>query len=82
MCIGPHLGPATWPDCNRYQEALLVKLCAAFPGSTTKDRVPQARWRTVLEKYNFIWEIFNSQRVIQDTRIQLADINRRTLTAW
>ncbi|KAH3741227.1 hypothetical protein DPMN_047948 [Dreissena polymorpha] len=81
--LAPHLGPATWPDCNRYQEALLVKLCAAFPGSTTKDGVLQARWQTVLEKYNLIRDmVFNSQHVIQDTHIQLADINQRTLTAW
>ncbi|XP_052268731.1 uncharacterized protein LOC127870114 [Dreissena polymorpha] len=81
--LATHLGPATWPDCNRYQEALLVKLCAAFPGSTTKDGVQQVRWRTVLEKYNLIREmVFNSQRVIQNTRIQLSDINQRTLTAW
>ncbi|KAH3727500.1 hypothetical protein DPMN_053439 [Dreissena polymorpha] len=38
---------------------------ALLPGSTTKDDVPQAQWRTVLEKYNLIREmVFNSQRVI------------------
>ncbi|KAH3697153.1 hypothetical protein DPMN_084641 [Dreissena polymorpha] len=83
MCFGPTPRSSHWPDCNRYQEALLVKLRSAFPVSTIKEGVPQAWWRAVLEKYNEIREmVFNRQRVMQNTQIQLSNKNKPTLTAW
>ncbi|KAH3733296.1 hypothetical protein DPMN_039721, partial [Dreissena polymorpha] len=42
-CIGLDPWSSHLVDCNRYQEALLVKVYAALPGSTTKDCIPQAR---------------------------------------
>ncbi|KAH3728648.1 hypothetical protein DPMN_054607 [Dreissena polymorpha] len=65
-----------------YQEALLVKLCAAFLDFTTKFGIAQVLCWTALKKDNLIREIvFNKQRVMQNMRIQLPDITRHKLTA-
>ncbi|KAH3852155.1 hypothetical protein DPMN_094654 [Dreissena polymorpha] len=68
--------------CSRYQEALLVKLCAAFMDFTTQFGIAQVLWWTALKKNNLIREIvFNKQRVMQNMRIQHPDITRHTLIA-
>uniref|UniRef100_K1Q3C6 Uncharacterized protein n=1 Tax=Magallana gigas TaxID=29159 RepID=K1Q3C6_MAGGI len=50
--LAPHLGPAAWPDTNRYQEAFISRLCMAFPSSTSKDGRRQPRWKAVVDAYN------------------------------
>ena len=51
MCTDP---TALSSRLNRFQEALLVKLCTAFPDFTTKYGVPQVVWWTAQGKNNLL----------------------------
>lgn len=82
--LGPNTGPAQWPDCNRYVEAVISKLCQLFPGS---KRNPQGikvdRWTLIGRAYEHIRQcILNNAQVMANTSLQLPSINKTTLTQW
>ena len=81
--LAPHLGPAAWPDTNRYQEAFISRLCLALPSSTSKDGKRLPRWKGVMDAYNRVRDmLFNNGKILTHTNMQLPDVNQKTLTAW
>ena len=80
--LGQNSGPASWPDANRYMEALIVKLCASNP-SPVKDRQKVQRWWLIIASYKKIRDtVLGNAKVMSETKIQLAEINNKTLVAW
>jgi len=77
------VGPAQWPDSNRYMESLIVKLCNANPFNQTTKGKTVLRWTLVGRAYQTITEVVRrNARVMETTNIQLLDINNTTLTQW
>ena len=35
--LGQNCGPASWPDCNRNMEAVIIKLCQIYPSPVKKN---------------------------------------------
>ena len=35
--LGQNCGPASWPDCNRNMEAVIIKLCQIYPSPLKKN---------------------------------------------
>ena len=81
--LGQNSGPASWPDANRYMEALIVKLCASHPSPVKKDRQTIQRWSLIIASYKKIRDtVLGNAKVMSETKIQLAEINNKTLVAW
>ncbi|KAK3095779.1 hypothetical protein FSP39_019003 [Pinctada imbricata] len=82
--LGQNTGPAQWPDCNRYVEAIISRLCELYPGN---ERTPQGsiimRWTLISRAYNKIRQlVLNNARVMENTEPQLPEINNTTLSQW
>ena len=81
--LGQGVGPAQWPDANRYMEGLIVHLCDAFPTHKRGKGSLTLRWNLVQGCYQKIKrKVMTNARVLAETGLQLADINQRTLSAW
>nr|XP_055075103.1 uncharacterized protein LOC129454565 [Misgurnus anguillicaudatus] len=81
--IGHPGGPAQWPDANRLVNTICMKLCALHKSPTKKDGVCTPRWSKVLSDYHHIRElVLNNPTLMDETTIQLFEINHRTLTQW
>lgn len=81
--LGQNSGPASWPDCNRYMEAVIIRLCQIYPSPVKKNGNTTLRWTLVGNAYKRIREtVLNNAYVMQQTSIQLAEINQRTLIQW
>ena len=81
--LGENVGPAQWPDANRYMEALITKLCDTHPIPVKEKGRLVTRWSLICRDYaNIVRLILNCPNVIRDTRIQLHDINKSTLQQW
>ncbi|XP_062605931.1 uncharacterized protein LOC134267733 [Saccostrea cucullata] len=78
------MGPAQWPDCNRYVEAVISKLCQLFPSSRRNQQgIKLDRWTLIGRAYEHIRQcILNNAQVMANTAIQLPSINKTTLTQW
>ena len=81
--LGQNAGPAQRPDCNRYMEAIIGKLCVAYPGNVVQNENRVLRWTLILRAYQNIKAlVVQCSKVMSDTAIQLVDINQSTLTQW
>ena len=81
--LGQNSGPASWPDCNRYMEAVIIKLCQIYPSPVKKNGNTTLRWTLIHKAYVKIREaVLNNAQVMQQTGIQLAEINQRTMIQW
>ena len=81
--IGQGGGPAQWPDANRYMECLILHLCEAFPTHKRAKGNLTLRWDLVMECYMGIKKrVMTNARVQRETRLQLPDLNQRTLSTW
>ena len=81
--LGQNSGPASWPDCNRYMEAVIIKLCQIYPSPVKKNGNTTLRWTLVHKAYGKIREaVLNNAQVMQQTGFQLAEINQRTMIQW
>ena len=49
--IGQGVGPAQWPDANRYMECLILHLCEAFPTHKRAKGDLTLRWDLVMGCY-------------------------------
>lgn len=73
---GPGAVPASWPNANRYTEALIIRLLSVFPRTRTRfDDVTKAY-------YDIRQLVLGNGRVVSETNIQLPEISRGTLTQW
>lgn len=80
--VGSH-GPAQWPDCNRLVEAIFIKLCMAITGRKKSPVGSQSRWTQVIHSYKNIREcILGNAKVMDETTIQLPEVNTATLAQW
>ncbi|KAK0148350.1 hypothetical protein N1851_011585 [Merluccius polli] len=81
--IGHPGGPAQWPNTSRLVEAMCITLCTLHKTTTKKAGVSTPRWSKILRDYHHIRElVLNSPRVMQGTKIQLFELNQRTLIQW
>ena len=81
--LGQNAGPAQRPDCNRYMQAIIDKLCAAYPGNVVQNGNRVLRWTLILRAYqNIKTLVVQCSKVMSDTAIQLVEINQSTLTQW
>ena len=64
-------------------ECLITHLCEAFPTHKRGKGNVTVRWNLVQGCYTRIKNtVMANAKVQRETRIQLADINQRTLSAW
>ena len=81
--LGENAGPAQRPDCNRYMEALFLKLYSVFPSNVRKDGKTIVRWTLVSQTYKDIRNmVLNNRTIMEQTNIQLAEVNNATLVQW
>ncbi|CAM4568842.1 unnamed protein product [Leuciscus chuanchicus] len=81
--IGHPGGPAQWPSTSRLVEAICTKLCALHKSPTKKAGVCTPRWSKILSDYHHIRElVLNNRRLMDETMIQLFEINQKTLIQW
>ncbi|XP_070203744.1 uncharacterized protein [Littorina saxatilis] len=67
------------PNASRVMESVTLRLCELHPVDTKRP----SRWSLILRDYSRIRHlVLNNARVMEGTRLQLADINQATLTAW
>lgn len=71
--LGQNQGPAQWPNCNRYVEAVVIQLCDLFPTPLKRPKGSTlSRWTQILQVYKRIRDfILGSPTVMAGTRIQL-----------
>ncbi|KAG1647747.1 hypothetical protein GQR58_030363 [Nymphon striatum] len=71
---GENAGPAQNPNCNRYVESIMVKLCARYPAGIQRDKIRTTRFSRVMSDYRSIREmVLSNQRVVHGTGLQLFD---------
>ena len=81
--LGSNAGPAQWPDCNRYVEAVISRLCDLNPSPERSKGSTKTRWTLVCRAYKEIRErIINNGKVITETRIQMPEVNQATVSQW
>ena len=54
--LGQNSGPASWPDCNRYMEAVIVKLTHIFLSPVRRGGNTTLRWTLIGNSYKKIGE--------------------------
>ncbi|KAH3842583.1 hypothetical protein DPMN_116081 [Dreissena polymorpha] len=73
---GPDSEPASWPNANRYSEAIILQLLSVLPRVRTRlDDVMKAY-------YDIRQLVLQNARVMNQTKIQLPEISRGTLRQW
>ena len=74
---------AQWPDASRLVEAICVRLCEMYPAAKKRSKTAQPRWNSILAAYRQLRDVVVSNgRLMDNTGLQLFDINTRTLTQW
>ena len=64
-------------------EALFVNLCAFYPSPVKKDSRTTQRWSLILAAYKRIRDtVLGNALVMGGTKLQLAEVNNKTLVAW
>jgi hypothetical protein len=48
--VGQNAGSAQWPDCSRYLEAIVIKLCEVYPSTMKQQGVATNRYKFKIEK--------------------------------
>ncbi|KAL1005000.1 hypothetical protein UPYG_G00053240 [Umbra pygmaea] len=83
-CLMGHPGgPAQWPSTSRLVDAICTKLCALHKSPTKKAGVCTPRWSKIFLDYHHIRElVLNSRRLMDETMIQLFELNQKTLIQW
>jgi len=60
-----------------------VKLCAVYPNPVRKEGVKISRFNLIAHAYKHIREcILSNAEVMQQTTLQLPEVNAATLTQW
>ena len=83
--LGTLSGPAQFPDANRYMEALIKRLCSAYPGPVKIPGTKKSltRWTLILRAYKNIRDhLLSNATITSNTGLQLVTINQTTLTTW
>ncbi|XP_071963285.1 uncharacterized protein [Antedon mediterranea] len=82
--LGQNTGPAQWPDCNRYMECLITKLCEAYPSTVISVGGNRSqRWPLIVKGYkNIRRKVLTNGHLSSFAPLQLMEINRTTLIQW
>ena len=81
--LGVNSGPATWPDASRLVEAICLMLCRLHPSPRKSGRAVTPRFSAVASDYASIRQlVVTNTRLMEQTSLQLFDINQRTLSQW
>ncbi|XP_051953220.1 uncharacterized protein LOC127623061 [Xyrauchen texanus] len=81
--LGQGSGPAQWPNISRIVEAVCLELCSIHPAGKVKWGVSMNRWAAILHDYQAIRRLVGNCSTLRGkTKIQLFDINQRTLSVW
>ncbi|XP_070565611.1 uncharacterized protein [Ptychodera flava] len=82
-CPGKNASRVQWPDCNRYVECLMTKLCDLYPSSRKIGGKTTLRWTLVCRAYNNIrGKVLDDASIKRNTSMELYDISYATLTQW
>ena len=77
--LGSNAGPAQWPDCNRYVEAVMTKLFDIYQSPVQSQGTRTQRWSLVMQAYKHIREkVLSNARVMAATQLQLVEVNQTT----
>lgn len=75
--------PAQWPDCCCLVEAIFTRLCHIHRSPRRKGKGSLSRWSLILEDYHKIrLLILSNGAIMQDTTLQLVEVNQTTLVQW
>ena len=81
--MGENVGPAQWPDANRYMEALISRLCDIHTSPAKAKKKTVSRWTLICRDYaNIVKLLMNCPVILRDTNMQMHDINNTTLVQW
>ncbi|RXN21173.1 Epithelial-stromal interaction 1 [Labeo rohita] len=81
--IGHPGGPAQWPNTSRLVEAICIELCSLHKSPTKKAGVCTPRWSKILSDYHHIRDlVLHCCRLMDETMIQLFELNQKTLIQW
>ncbi|XP_071962853.1 uncharacterized protein [Antedon mediterranea] len=81
--LGQNTGPAQWPDCNRYMECIITKLCEAYPSTVSIEGRRFQRWPLITKGYkNIRRKVLSNGHLMLFAKLQLMEINRTTLIQW
>ena len=81
--LGNNTGPAFFPDANRVMECVITKLCNLYPVNVKRYGKCFPRWGLIISAYKAIrTNIINSAYVTAHSKLQLMEINQRTLFDW
>lgn len=74
---------AQWPDCSRLIEAIIVRLCGIHKSPKKQGKGTVTRWTLILQDYRKIRQlILTNGAIMQDTNLQLVEVNQTTLIQW
>ncbi|XP_016115196.1 uncharacterized protein [Sinocyclocheilus grahami] len=81
--LGQGSGPAQWPNISRIVEAVCLELCSIHPAGKVKWGVSMNRWAAILHDYQAMRRLVGNCPALRGrTRIQLFEVNQRTLSVW
>ncbi|KAK0132914.1 hypothetical protein N1851_031722 [Merluccius polli] len=82
--LGKGAGAAQWPDVSRLVEAVLLDLSIVHCSEARSIAgVRIQRWGAVMRDYKTIREnVYSCAALMTSTRIQLYEVNQRTLSQW
>ncbi|CAM4668159.1 unnamed protein product [Leuciscus chuanchicus] len=81
--LGQGSGPAQWPNISRIVEAVCLELCSIHPAGKVKWGISLNRWAAVLHDYQAIRRLVGNCPALRGrARIQLFEVNQRTLSVW
>ena len=74
---------AQFPDCCRLIEAIFIRLCRLHKSPKKRGQGSVSRWTLILDSYSTIRSlIHNNGAIMQDTGLQLINVNLTTLRTW
>ncbi|XP_026109429.1 uncharacterized protein LOC113081601 [Carassius auratus] len=81
--LGSSGSPAQWPNCCRLVEMIFIRLCNIHRSPKKQRTESLSRWDLILRDYRKIRQlILSNGMVMNDTTLQLVEVNQRTLTTW
>nr|XP_055053697.1 uncharacterized protein LOC129438809 [Misgurnus anguillicaudatus] len=81
--LGSTASPVQWPDCCRLVEAIFIRLCRIHQSPKKNEKGSCSRWSLILNDYRKIRQlILSNGAILQDTTLQLVEVNQTTLINW
>ncbi|XP_022061604.2 uncharacterized protein LOC110959137 [Acanthochromis polyacanthus] len=81
--LGSSGSPAQWLNCCRLSETIFVRLCNIRPSPKKMGQQSISRWSLILRDYKKIRQLILANGIVmQDTTLQLVEVNQTTLIQW